>query len=129
MSPQRRTFSCTPGDVPAARRFVRETLEGQPAGVVEAAEVMTSELATNAIRHAQTGFEITIDVGEELRVEVRDDGAGEPTPRTPELREPTGRGLLIVHALAADWGVIPGASGKTVWFTLAGVRSTAGRAR
>jgi anti-sigma regulatory factor (Ser/Thr protein kinase) len=87
--------------------------------VVEAAELMTSELATNVLRHAQSSFELTIHVTEDqVRVEVRDSGEGQPTLRSPDPHEHSGRGLRIVQALSDAWGVIPTASGKLVWFTL-----------
>jgi hypothetical protein len=97
---------------------VREALAGEPPQVLEAAELMTSELATNCVRHAHTDFELEVDYGSEIRVEVRDTGPGHPVRRAPEPPEPSGRGLLIVEAMADSWGVVPRASGKTVWFTL-----------
>lgn len=125
----RRTFPCEPKAVPAARRFVRESLDGHPTEQVEAVEVMASELATNCIRHAGTAFEVAVEAGAEVRVEVRDDGGGKPTPRSPEPQEPTGRGLLIVQSMALDWGVIPTAEGKTVWFTVGRSQDADGGAR
>jgi anti-sigma regulatory factor (Ser/Thr protein kinase) len=111
-------FRCQPEAVPAARRFVREQLRGQSAAVLEAAELMTSELVTNCVRHARTDFELSVRPGEEVRVEVRDSGDGRPVPRSPGARDASGRGLRIVEAMSDEWGVIDGASGKTVWFSL-----------
>ena len=131
----RRTFPNAPASVSAARRFVLEAMGGRPAGVEEAAAIVVSELATNCVRHAGTEFTIDVDVtGDRLRVEVRDSGGGVPTLRSPDVTEPTGRGLLLVRELSDDWGVTSGggadgsgqdtsgpqdASGKSVWFTLA----------
>lgn len=130
---QTRRFRCQPEAVTAARRYVRGALSERSRQVVEAAELLTSELATNCVRHAHTDFEITIDDGEGLRIEVRDSGPGEPRPRRPAPRELAGRGLLIVEAMADAWGVIDEAAGKTVWFSLdhrAGAgRAAPGRAR
>jgi len=104
--------------VQAARHFVREVLRDEPSDVVGAAELMTSELATNCVLHAHTDFELTIERGAEIRVSVHDMSEGHPTPRSPTPAERTGRGLRIVEAMSHDWGSIPAQSGKTVWFTL-----------
>lgn len=114
-----RQFPCQPESVTAARHFVREALRAQARSVVEAAELMTSELATNVLRHAQSDFELTVHVTEDqVRVEVRDTGEGQPTLRSPDPHEHSGRGLRIVQALSDAWGITPTASGKLVWFTL-----------
>ena len=105
--------------VSAARRFARESVAGRAGDAVDAVELMVSELASNCVEHADTDFEVSIDVSEsEVRVSARDRGRGQPVPRSPTLREPRGRGLRIVEALSDDWGVIASASESTVWFTL-----------
>jgi anti-sigma regulatory factor (Ser/Thr protein kinase) len=114
-----RRFRCQPGAVTAARRFVRDVLSDRPLELVDAAELMVSELATNCVRHAQTGFEMTIHSDGQIRVEVRDTGEGRPRVLSPTSREISGRGLRIVEAMSDAWGVIPAANGKAVWFTLA----------
>jgi anti-sigma regulatory factor (Ser/Thr protein kinase) len=105
--------------VTAARHFVREALSDQPGELADEAELMTSELATNCIRHAGTGFELTLRLQDDIRIEVRDTGGGEPTVLSPTPRDPSGRGLRIVEAMASAWGVLHAQEGKTVWFTLA----------
>jgi hypothetical protein len=90
-----------------------------PVDVVEAAELLTSELATNCVRHAHTAFELAVDARAEIRIEVRDTGEGHPELRSPTPHDASGRGLRIVEAMASAWGVSPSASGKVVWFTLA----------
>jgi signal transduction histidine kinase len=116
-----RSFARTPESVGAARRFATERLRGTPTDVLNAIELMVSELATNCIRHANTAFDMKLTrSGEEIRVEVTDRAGGSPTMRSPALDEPTGRGLQIVNMLSADWGVEQRSSaGKTVWFTVA----------
>jgi anti-sigma regulatory factor (Ser/Thr protein kinase) len=105
--------------VPAARRFVRDALSDQAREVLDAAELMASELATNCVQHAQTPFELVIiDERHSIRVEVRDTARDEPVPRSPSPAERTGRGLRIVEALSDTWGIDPSSCGKTVWFTL-----------
>jgi anti-sigma regulatory factor (Ser/Thr protein kinase) len=114
-----RQFSCRPQSVTAARGFVRETLREQPQDLVDAAELLACELATNCVQHARTDFELAISDGQgEIRVEVSDAGRGRPTLRSPTVLEPSGRGLRIVQRLSKAWGVVPGEDGTRVWFTL-----------
>jgi anti-sigma regulatory factor (Ser/Thr protein kinase) len=114
-----RTFACRPAAVSAARELVRSTLDGHDAELIDAAELMISELASNCVRHAQTDFEVRISARDEVRIEVRDSGEGAPRVLSPTPREPTGRGLRIVAAMSRRWGVIAEPKGKVVWFTVA----------
>ena len=123
-----RRFPCRPESVTAARRFVRDALRDSSTEIVEAAELMTSELASNCIRHAHTEFELRIRSRDEVRVEVRDTGDGRPEMQSPAPEDPSGRGLRIVEAMASSWGVAPFSSGKVVWFTLAQPRRAAAAA-
>ncbi|MFG2947016.1 ATP-binding protein [Streptomyces adustus] len=108
--------------VPEARRALRELLRhwGKP-GRSEIAELLTSELVTNALVHTDREALLTATVGPDgLRVEVRDFVAGRPRPRVPGSEDNThGRGLLLVQSLASAWGVRPHGVGKSVWFELA----------
>jgi anti-sigma regulatory factor (Ser/Thr protein kinase) len=114
-----RRFDCQPESLAGARRFVRDLLSGQPRETVEAAELMTSELATNSVRHARSDFELVVHLSrDEVRVEVSDHGQGQPVPRSPMALDQSGRGLQIVQALAEDWGISPSPNGKLVWFIL-----------
>lgn len=114
-----RRFRCEAESVSAARRFVRDVLREQPRETVEAAELMTSELATNSMRHAHSDFELAIHCSQrDIRIEVSDSGQGQPTPRSPTPHERSGRGLRIVQELADTWGTVPSTNGKMVWFTL-----------
>jgi PAS domain S-box-containing protein len=84
---------------------------------------MLSELATNAVQHAATEFEVAVQVApdcREVRVEVTDGAAGFPTPPEQVTDAPHGRGLHIVRALADAWGIEMRRDrpGKTVWFSL-----------
>ncbi|WP_254394735.1 ATP-binding protein [Streptomyces sp. AC512_CC834] len=107
--------------VPEARRALRELLRhwGEP-GQSEVAELLTSELVTNALVHTDDGAVLTATVGPSaLRVEVRDYVGRRPAPRAPAAEERTnGRGLVLVESLADDWGVRPCEVGKSVWFEL-----------
>jgi two-component sensor histidine kinase len=116
----RRSFTQEPESVGAARRFATETLTTASADVLEAIQLMVSELATNCIRHANSAFEMTLACADgEIRVEVTDRSGGTPAMRSPRPEEPTGRGLQIVNLLSEQWGVEHRpATGKTVWFTV-----------
>lgn len=117
---QTRSFPAEGRSVAAARRFATAALTGTPTEVVEAVELMVSELASNCIRHVNASFELTVDrEPDQVRVEVIDRGGGRPAMRAPEPSDDTGRGLRIVDMLAARWGVrFDPDSAKTVWFTL-----------
>lgn len=119
-------FAGRPASVPAARRFAGMVLDGQPADTVETVQVLVSELATNALMHGLSDFEVELAVeAGRVRVEVTDSGGGRPVVRRPKIEEAHGRGLQIVSVLADAWGVEPaaGGSGKTVWCELAVDRS------
>ena len=109
-----RQFRCQPQSVTAARLFVRDRLSDQALETVEAAEVMTSELASNCVLHARTDFEVAIDSREQIRIELSDTGQGRPRLLSPTPRELTGRGLRIVEAMSEAWGVIAAATGIEV---------------
>ncbi|MFE7748259.1 ATP-binding protein [Streptomyces sp. NPDC057428] len=92
---------------------------------VEAAAQIVAELASNAVLHGRVpgrDFRLGLTVlhGGRLRIEVTD-ARGEALPRTaaPARDAGTGRGLLIVEALADRWGVTSGpVPRKTVWAEL-----------
>lgn len=113
-------FPRRPESVAAARRFAIEALAQIDPQARDAVELMVSELATNAVQHARTAFDLTIRYARgEVRVEVTDSSGGRPTMRSPAPDEPSGRGLQIVNMLSHDWGVERGTgSGKTVWFRI-----------
>ncbi|MFJ6727209.1 MULTISPECIES: ATP-binding protein [unclassified Streptomyces] len=107
--------------VPASRRAVRELLRRSGrSGPTDTAELLTSELVTNALVHTDHEAVLTATVGPDgLRVEVRDFVPGRPRPRRTGGDESTsGRGLLLVESLADAWGVRAHGSGKAVWFRL-----------
>lgn len=107
--------------VPEARRALRELL--RPWGGPERsaiAELLTSELVTNALVHTDDDAVLTATVEpDRLRVEVRDFVARRPSPRVPVADDHTnGRGLMLVQSLADAWGVHAHGVGKAVWFEL-----------
>lgn len=108
-----------------ARRFVRD-LVGEEHPAVDDAELCASELVTNAVMHTESGNggHVTITVardGDVLEVCVADDGADGEVPHVrDEASAENGRGILIVAALAAEWGVEAERDGTTTWFRLHG---------
>jgi anti-sigma regulatory factor (Ser/Thr protein kinase) len=117
----RRSFEPTEASVGAARRFVAGTITDVAAGVSESVSVMVSELSTNALVHAASGFEVTVDRSDHhVLVSVRDRGDGTPELHSPDASEPHGRGLRIVDALSDAWGISStDDAGKSVWFRVA----------
>lgn len=108
--------------VSVARRFVREKLSEW--GIDEPsddAQLVVSELAANALTHADSSYRVRIlNTGPALRIEVEDGGIGTPEPQPLTETEEHGRGLHLVGALAASWGMDAGETGgKRVWAELA----------
>ena len=104
-----------------ARRFVAAALEGVDAEVVETVTLLVSEISTNSILHARTGFTLECELGADVvRVAIADLGSGDPTVRSPAVTDTAGRGLRIVETLSDSWGIEESDSGrgKTVWFTV-----------
>ncbi len=103
-----------------ARRMVVEA--GQRwgvASVVESAEIVVTELVSNAVRHGRPPIELSLERrGRYLHIRVRD--RSPVRPRRLTVAEPSehGRGLLIVDAFATSWGSDLNADGKVVWATL-----------
>ncbi|MEU4657629.1 ATP-binding protein [Streptomyces sp. NPDC023723] len=115
---------CDLGAVPEARRALRELLRhwGRP-GRSEVAELLASELVTNALVHTDHDAVLTAVVDHRaVRVEVRDFVSRWPRPHAVDAEGGThsthGRGLLLVQSLADAWGVRAHAVGKSVWFEL-----------
>jgi anti-sigma regulatory factor (Ser/Thr protein kinase) len=104
-----------------SRRFVQGALvRWQLESLADVAVLLTSELVTNAIVHAQTEVEVTItrDDPRTITVAVSDSSRSEPRLHRHTDDSATGRGLGILDALAGSWRVVSGARGKTVSFTL-----------
>lgn len=114
----------TPAAPSVARLFVRNLCKEWGAGAVcDVAELLSSELVTNAVIHAHSVVELeaVYDDRSILRIDVydRSPGAVDPEPRAVPEGAEGGRGLAIVAKLSSRWGVDVLAQGKRVWFTLA----------
>jgi DNA-binding response OmpR family regulator len=87
--------------------------------LIDDASLVISELVGNAVEHAPASCVVVIDRAEGgLRIEVTDQGAGDPSPQSVATDAERGRGLMIVSALATAWGVQRGPQSKSVWVEL-----------
>ncbi|HTE73127.1 MAG TPA: ATP-binding protein [Actinomycetes bacterium] len=90
------------------------------------AELLVSELVTNAVLHSRGDVALTLAVADGLlEVGVSDPGRGLPPQRSlqggaagPRWTAEGGRGLRLVDRLSVEWGVVALARGKQVWFRL-----------
>ncbi|MCC3777823.1 ATP-binding protein [Streptomyces sp. UNOB3_S3] len=136
------TLPSVPASVSAARRQVMDVLAtwGLPDGaapdgtgpdgtdLADTIRLILSELATNAVQHTRGQsptftVELRLDREERLRVGVTDSHPRHPRRLPVDGRQDSGRGMVIVRALTAEYGgrvvVTPTADGgKTVWITL-----------
>ena len=123
--------------VAEARRRVIDRLTEWDIGALvrDNAQLVISELFTNAVKHTDSDkvdCELRV-TGIRLRLEVADRGGGPARPRArhsggsagPEHERESGRGLMLVSALAEEWGVRPGGGGRghVVWAELGCARS------
>ena len=105
--------------VPIARDFVRSALHGYQEGMVEDAQLLVSELVTNAVRGNAGPVRLRISVGDgRAAVTVTDRSPGVPRLGKPSWDSNGGRGLLLVDAVAASWGWDEASPGTRVWFEL-----------
>jgi hypothetical protein len=105
---------------PSARSVaaVRQLADELPESCRDAARVVLSELASNAVRHARTPFEVTVRVGDTVWIGVRDHSRRQPRLLLAAPQDVSGRGLLIVSTLARRWGVDWRDGAKVVWAEL-----------
>jgi anti-sigma regulatory factor (Ser/Thr protein kinase) len=114
-------FPSVAPSVASARRFVDRAMHrwGCPDELVERVMLLTSELVTNAYRHANSETRVSIRSDHDhVRVEVRDTGGGGIELRPLDTNRTDGRGLHIVDALADRWGHHSDRDGNVVWFEL-----------
>ena len=86
--------------------------------LVEVAELLVSELVTNALRHGEGDIRLRLLLDRTLVCEVWDSGLVQPRRRRARDTDEGGRGLLLVSMLARSWGSRRTPRGKTVWFEL-----------
>jgi anti-sigma regulatory factor (Ser/Thr protein kinase) len=116
-----------PASIRAARNLVAQACHAWHLhDLLPDTTLIVSELATNAVEHAGTDFIVTVSrTGKRLYVAVHDCLSRFPHPGASELTSPQapsgerGRGLRLVHTIAAAWGATPTRDGKVVWATVA----------
>jgi anti-sigma regulatory factor (Ser/Thr protein kinase) len=107
---QFRVYEATPANVGAARRYVRKWLQLMELGhLIDRAQEVASELATNAVRHAtgpgaadRFAVRLTLVRGVVL-IDVMDHSPQRPIVRSPDDIDETGRGMLLVDAITDAW--------------------------
>ena len=126
----------SPAAPASARRFVRETCQAwrvllddhddaaaraATAELVERAELLASELVTNALVHARTNVRLRLSLRDErLHIGVHDGGSRLLRLVGGDPEAEAGRGLLLVERMSRAWGVYrPPEGGKVVWCVLA----------
>lgn len=131
-APRRGALAPTPAALPLcessaqlARGIVREALAARlDSQSAQTAELLTTELVSNAVRHASQSCQliVTEKAGGRVRIAVSDDSCQPPAPVTPSQPDDDesecGRGLFLVGALSAEWDATPTVNGKIVWFEL-----------
>lgn len=113
-------ISLDPAEVGRARAVVREQLHDWGlAKLADGAELMVSELVTNALRHSHSRpVELRLVREDTLLCEVDDDDHDLPNLLSAGPTDEQGRGLRVVSTLAREWGASRTKAGKTVWFEL-----------
>ncbi|MFL6206957.1 MAG: response regulator [Acidimicrobiales bacterium] len=108
-----------PASVRSARELLREALGDDGDGLLFSIELLTSEVVTNALRHASSAPRIEAHLGPDtVRVAVYDEDPALPAHREPDLGRPGGRGLHLLDRIASRWGAEPSGAGKVVWFEI-----------
>ena len=107
-----------PASAHEARALVAEALaEAGFSARVYDAELAVSEIVTNAVLHGRDPITLRVLlVADGVRIQVHDGSPVSPAFSMLDQTAVTGRGLLLVSAVADCWGVDPDDSGKTVWF-------------
>lgn len=113
-----RRFQPTLFAASVARRFVTEALRGWGRhALVDRAEVVVSEMVSNAIRHSGRPFRVVVSLKDDVvRIAVTDPSSEPPTVRAEDPEIATGgRGMHLIGALSRRWGTQLHDGGKTVW--------------
>lgn len=119
------TGDTTPTSLAQQRAWTRSVLETHPESVaarwrqhaVDDVVLVVDELVSNVEQHADGWLTIDAVVDDWAALVVVTDPCPDrlPVPRRAEPSDPSGRGLLVVDALAPTWGVLVGRDAKSVW--------------
>ncbi|MBD3009159.1 ATP-binding protein [Streptomyces sp. 5-10] len=115
-------FTAEAPQVADLRRAVSAELAawGMPT-LVDEAQLIVTELASNVIKHVGQGTAATLVLdadADQLRMELHDNSHKEPQNLHPASEEESGRGLQLVAGFSAAWGTTRTAVGKAVWCEL-----------
>ena len=116
------TLEAAPISAAGARAFVStHLLDHRLQHLVEPVRLVVSELATNALVHAQTTFSVTLSGSDnEVVLTVWDDSQALPERRASQVLNASGRGLEIVDIVSQAWGINQDEAGsKGVWASFA----------
>ncbi|WP_329129984.1 SpoIIE family protein phosphatase [Streptomyces sp. NBC_01476] len=103
-----------------ARDALRQALrDWQLSDLADDVELAAGELLVNVLLHTEGGAVLTLEVLPEpvrrVRLSVQDRSSVWPRRRSPGEAATSGRGLLMIDAMAVRWGVEPRGEGKAVW--------------
>ncbi|MEU6378218.1 SpoIIE family protein phosphatase [Streptomyces sp. NPDC046909] len=113
------TLPREPRSVGRAREYARgQLLSWDLEPLVDTAELLVSELVTNALRYGEGEIRLRLLLDQTLVCEVWDSGLVQPRRRRARDTDEGGRGLQLVGLLSAAWGSRRTPRGKTVWFEL-----------
>lgn len=113
----RADFGADPASPGEARRFARWVLSDEVTEMVETIELLLTEMVTNAVVHAGSATTVSVRLlADHVHVEVHDRAKADLRPQRPDEDSESGRGLLLVEALARSWGSTRFDEGKIVWF-------------
>ncbi len=111
-----------PASVPRARRLTLVQLAAWALHeFADDAELLVSELVTNALQHAGGPIRLTLSLcsaDRAVRCEVADEDPGQPRVCATDGDDESGRGLHLLDLLSRCWGSTRTAAGKVVWFEL-----------
>ena len=103
-------------DVSRVREAVRDLVPRTPDDTDYAAQLVASELTTNALLHGGgTATVVLTELPGGVRIEVHDGNRHAPMRVLESPESMTGRGMALIGLLAADWGVEHAGDGKVVW--------------
>lgn len=118
-------LSADPVSASIARDFVcRHLVAHHERELIEDVRLVVSELATNAVAHAQTPFVVSLSLTEgRVLVTIQDASSAVPVRGAPDVTDMNGRGLMIVELLSDAWGTSTDTDGsKSVWASFASSR-------
>ncbi|MFI5956678.1 ATP-binding protein [Cryptosporangium sp. NPDC051539] len=115
------TVPADPSASATARRFLQQAAAdwNLSPDLTEIAQLVVSELVSNAVEHAGTSSTVVLELSEgELTVRVRDGSTVQPVARPLDMVSFRGRGLPLIDRVSDRWGIVNDDDGKTVWATL-----------